>query len=354
MDDYDFDIAVSFASPDRRLVHDVVQRLKSAGVTVFYDEDHTATLWGEDLVDLLHSIYSRRARYTMLFVSRHYVQSTWATHERRSAQERAIGQSSPYLLPIRLDDTNLPGLPFTVGYVDARRFDAGAIAALTISKLTLAPRPATTPRHVGVPDNHDDVAALLAERPPAWEYLLFAAILRRGFTALEAKHRDHTLGYVPHDQDCLDDERALSLVRTSGLRLDAVVASFNRMLSAQAQQAAFGRPDEPADPDRIVHLGERIVGVYDELLDWASALRVATIENPTLRRLADVTARFGDQPIAALRSFVAECVARIEAMPDQLRRGERVTIELVIMLSVPDEVVAEHAAVLAAYHQDHE
>ncbi|HEY3606215.1 MAG TPA: TIR domain-containing protein, partial [Pseudonocardiaceae bacterium] len=88
---YDFDVAVSFAGPDRRFVHEVVRRLKSGGVTVFYDEDHTATLWGENLVDLLHSIYSRRARYTMVFVSRHYLQSAWATHERRSAQERAFG-----------------------------------------------------------------------------------------------------------------------------------------------------------------------------------------------------------------------------------------------------------------------
>jgi len=280
-------------------------------------------------------------------VSRHYVHSAWATHERHSAQERAIGQSTAYLLPVRLDDTDLPGLPATVGYLDARQYDARAIAELMISKLS--PCAASTPHRLGVPDSHDDVAALLAQRPAAWEYLLFAAILRRGFDGLAGKHRDHTLGYAPRDREYLDDGQALRLIHVSGVQFRDIVASFDRMLTTDAQHAAFGRPAEPGDPDLIVHLGQRLVGVYEELLDWASALRAAAIGNPALRQLADITARFADQPIAALRTFVTECVDRIESVPERLRAGERVAIDLPIRLAVPDEIVAEHAAALSAY-----
>lgn len=346
-DGYDFDVAVSFAGPDRRFVHDVVQRLKSAGVTVFYDEDHTARLWGENLVDLLHSIYSRRARYAMLFVSRHYLRSAWATHERHSAQERALHQSGAYLLPIRLDDTDLPGLPTTVGYLDARQHDANAIADLMISKLS--PTAVGAQHAARVPDSLDDVAALLAERPPRWEYSLFAAVLRRGCADLAPKHRDHVLRYAIRAPESLDDDQALRLIHDSGVRFEAIIAAFHRMLTTDAQRATFGGPGEPADPDLIIHLGQRVVAVYEELLDWSAALRAATIGHPALRRLADVTARFADQPIASLRLSVTGFVHQVEAMPERLPAGEPIAIDIVLRLTVPDELMAEHATALAAY-----
>jgi hypothetical protein len=52
---YDYDVAVSFASEDRVYVEAVVRRLKQHGITVFYDEDELATMWGENLVDFLNS-----------------------------------------------------------------------------------------------------------------------------------------------------------------------------------------------------------------------------------------------------------------------------------------------------------
>jgi plasmid stabilization system protein ParE len=202
---------------------------------------------------------------------------------------------------------------------------------------------------VGVPGDHDDVAALLAKRPPGWEYLLFAAVLRRGFDSLATKHRDHTLRYATHGREFLDDEQALQFILGSSVRLHAIVDSFQRMLTTDAQDAAFGRPGEPGDPDLIVHLGQRLVDLYEELLDWAATLRAAAAWSQALRRLADVTARLADQPIASLRSSVAEFVDLIDSMPARLRDGERVAIDLVVRLDLPEEIITEHAAALSAY-----
>jgi hypothetical protein len=44
----------------------------------------------------------------------------WITHERRSAQARALQSNQEYVLPVRFDDTEIPGLLSTVMYVDAR------------------------------------------------------------------------------------------------------------------------------------------------------------------------------------------------------------------------------------------
>ncbi|MGD2091293.1 MAG: TIR domain-containing protein [Candidatus Aminicenantes bacterium] len=53
-----------------------------------------------------------------MFCSQHYANKTWTNHERRSAQERAFIENSEYILPARFDDTEIPGMPKTVAYID--------------------------------------------------------------------------------------------------------------------------------------------------------------------------------------------------------------------------------------------
>jgi hypothetical protein len=48
-----------------------------------------------------------------------YAKKVWTSHERRSAQARALQSSGEYVLPVRFDDTEIPGLRSTVAYVEA-------------------------------------------------------------------------------------------------------------------------------------------------------------------------------------------------------------------------------------------
>jgi hypothetical protein len=53
-----------------------------------------------------------------MFISKEYQTRKWTTHEARSAQARALEEKgNEYILPIRIDDTELEGLLPTVGYV---------------------------------------------------------------------------------------------------------------------------------------------------------------------------------------------------------------------------------------------
>src|SRR5688572_19153597 len=101
-DQFDFDVAVSFAGEDRALVAEVVDGLKARGISVFYDQDFTAEMWGENLVDYLQSVYRLRARFVIMFVSSHYRDKMWTRHERQSAQSRALQEDSVSILPVRL------------------------------------------------------------------------------------------------------------------------------------------------------------------------------------------------------------------------------------------------------------
>jgi len=116
-----YDVALSFAGEDRRHAEEIAEVLKAHGVRVFYDSFEQANLWGKDLFTHLHAVYSKKSRYCMVFVSKDYASKMWTVHERRSAQERVLKErDNEYLLPVRIDDTELPGFPSTIAYVGIR------------------------------------------------------------------------------------------------------------------------------------------------------------------------------------------------------------------------------------------
>jgi hypothetical protein len=130
-----YDVVLSFAGEDRSLVEEVAFGLRRRRVRVFYDKFEQAELWGKDLYQHLFDIYSSKARYCVVFVSEHYVAKPWTRHEIKAAQAKQFTAESEYILPVRLDDSRLPGLAPTVGYVDARELNAEGIVQLVMEKL---------------------------------------------------------------------------------------------------------------------------------------------------------------------------------------------------------------------------
>jgi hypothetical protein len=129
-----YDVAVSFAGEDRHYVEKVVALLKLNNVSVFYDFDFQHELWGEDLYTALMRIYSQEAKYCIPFISKDYKNKTWTRHEVKSAFSRAI-EEKVYILPVRLDDTRIEGIPDTVGYVDLRKCSIEYFVGLILKKL---------------------------------------------------------------------------------------------------------------------------------------------------------------------------------------------------------------------------
>jgi hypothetical protein len=109
--------------------------LQGRGVRPFYDRYEEVSLWGKDLYEHLDYVYQRAARYCVVFASADYARKLWTTHERRSAQARAIQENVEYILPARFDDTGIPGLRGTVGYIDLRGRTPSELAELIVKKL---------------------------------------------------------------------------------------------------------------------------------------------------------------------------------------------------------------------------
>jgi len=70
-----------------------------------------------------------------MIISVNYRDKQWTNHERKAAQARAFSQNKEYILPLKLDDTEIPGLNETIGYVDYRQSNTEEIVDLLEHKL---------------------------------------------------------------------------------------------------------------------------------------------------------------------------------------------------------------------------
>jgi len=131
----EYDIAISFAGEDREIAESIAKKLKSNGIKVFYDSYEKATLWGKDLYDHLNDVYKNKAKFCLMIISNNYRDKQWTDHERKAAQARAFSQNKEYILPLKLDDTEIPGINETIGYVDYRQSNSDEVVNLLKDKL---------------------------------------------------------------------------------------------------------------------------------------------------------------------------------------------------------------------------
>ena len=136
----EFDIALSFAGEDREYVDKVATILKSKGVSVFYDKYEEANLWGKNLYDYLIDIYRNKAFYSIMFISHYYKEKMWTNHERQAMQSRAFQENQEYILPARFDNTEIPGILSTIGYISLEEKSPEDFCGIIIKKLLLGGR----------------------------------------------------------------------------------------------------------------------------------------------------------------------------------------------------------------------
>lgn len=129
-----FDVCLSFAGEQRSYVEHVARGLKERGYAVFYDADEQADLWGKNLAEHFEYVYRVASRACVMFISEEYAEKPWTKHERRNALSRAL-EEDEYVLPARFDDTALPGLAPTIGYIDLAEFAPANLVDLLAEKL---------------------------------------------------------------------------------------------------------------------------------------------------------------------------------------------------------------------------
>ena len=132
-----YDVALSFAGEDREYVEKVAAHLIKRGVNVFYDDYERVDLWGKNLYTHLVEVYRDKALHTVMFLSHHYAKKLWTNHEREAAQTCALETSSEYILPVRFDNTDIPGILSTTAYIDLTDLKPETLSNIIIEKVDI-------------------------------------------------------------------------------------------------------------------------------------------------------------------------------------------------------------------------
>lgn len=331
---FEFDAALSFAGEDREYVEEVAAAFKSVGIRVFLDSDYLSEFWGEDLIEFFDGVYRKRSRYALIFVSRHYADKMWPRHERRSALARALEQRTAYVLPVRLDDTELDGLRPTIGYAHANRLGIDGLVRAMQRKLANDPGiPGSSAK--ATPRTERELQQLLRDRPAGWEYLQFVGELKIGKDAIEDEFHDYEMGYVSPSRERVGDESAGRYLSTASADAAKIVSNFHALLAPEVQERAFGAPGQPGDAARIRHLARRWTSTYQSLIKWGIRLRSVGCpehwEGPF-----NLLARFVEKPIQQYREFVEDCLTRTDGIPAAIAADATYHVELTLHLALED------------------
>lgn len=140
MDEYMYDVALSFANEQREYVESVAKRLSQLEVRCFYDNDEKVDLWGKNLLKYLDEIYLKKSRYCVMFISKEYKEKYWTQYESESIEERSFYQNDDenfqqYILPVRFDNTKIPGIRSSLGYICAQEVSPEELAEMIYTKL---------------------------------------------------------------------------------------------------------------------------------------------------------------------------------------------------------------------------
>jgi hypothetical protein len=133
---YEYDVAISFAGPQREIAEQLATLVQNAGYRVFYDRFYMPELWGKDLTVYLDEIYREKARYCVVFFSTEYLERMWTTHERKSAAARMVAErGNEYLLPIMVEHVDVPGIPPSISHLSLAEHSISEIGNVLIAKL---------------------------------------------------------------------------------------------------------------------------------------------------------------------------------------------------------------------------
>ena len=139
MNDPKYQVALSFAGEQRDYVEEVARHLQSRSIALFYDGFERVGLWGRSGAEVFHAAFAHQSGYVVMFISDAYVSKAWPSLERRSALSRMSLEQGDYILPVRFDDTEVPGLPADIIYVRAHEVTPAQLSVMIADKLGIQP-----------------------------------------------------------------------------------------------------------------------------------------------------------------------------------------------------------------------
>ena len=146
---------------------------------------------------------------------------------------------------------------------------------------------------------------LIIEKPKGWRHLLFAELCKHYIDSLKSKRLDLKYGISFNNTLLFEHPKeAINWIDKQCRELRKLVGILSTLLNGAAS-ASLETEDPTDDHERIQHLSQRLIDVYEHLLNWK--ISFSTIETQKeFSRLIEITSSFADDPIQKIEEFVSE------------------------------------------------
>jgi len=193
-----------------------------------------------------------------------------------------------------------------------------------------------------VPTTNYQVHQLLTERPPYWQFLLFAGLLLRGKEDLEPRWLDYERRTVQPTGRLVPAPEALAIASATVERIDTCQKTAVRNFNDAQAGGLFGASGAPPEPASIEYLANRTIAAYKELLDIAAKARQVTVPQE-LRNLLEMTAYMVDRPLRQIRNWIERTVREMDHIPELVARagGQNIVLDLSLTLESNDRLIAQ-------------
>ena len=169
-----------------------------------------------------------------------------------------------------------------------------------------------------------------------WEYTLFLDELERGLTKCQQRRKDFTAGVSPAPRRRIQDIGSAGEDIISSLEeLEGLISNLEPLFAPSAQREAFGVLGEAGDAKRIIVLAQRVVEVYDSILEWGWTLRATQVPDAAHSVYWTFSA-IADDVLNQIEHFVSEFERAIREIREAVLAGqphpENASLDLVLTL----------------------
>lgn len=196
----------------------------------------------------------------------------------------------------------------------------------------------STPEVNGAKDISGMALKIVLEKPFAWEHRLFAQILIDEMSKIENKKKDLkyniSFGKITHFLDLIEVVDWLISKTNDLFRVSETLS----ILINDALKAALGEPGQAGDPQHIIYVGQKLISVYEYIVDWS--LEFKCIEVPEkCQALLAATKNISPALLLDIERFCDLCCREVLSLPTtEPKDGGEIKISLVLTLSELDIV----------------
>ena len=179
---------------------------------------------------------------------------------------------------------------------------------------------------------HGETLRVALDRPPAWEYLLFASALRDGVARHRRLARTHALKIpIGFGEDVQDP---LAWIRTRLMDARRLTSSLNDLMKG-ALQEALGPEGAPGDTGAIVFVADTIADLYRDALLWSLRLRTANVDE-RFQQMAAALGDMMDDVVQQVAKFGPYAKAQVEEALAAPKTGVPRVIKMTLTISMPE------------------